>query len=50
MHTIMAGIIGLLLGLAYCYWKQAQTLYNNRGVIGAAGTLIGDAQDLWQKL
>ncbi len=39
LSLIYGTVIGLLLGLAYCYWKQLQLGYDNRGLIGAASDL-----------
>jgi len=45
---ITGAIIGFLLGLIWCYYKQLQTVANNRGLIGAAsdfGTAAGNLYD-----
>lgn len=42
---ILGGIIGLLLGLAWCYWKQIQDVYQNRDLISSGGNLYDAAQD-----
>jgi hypothetical protein len=28
-------LLGFLLGLAYCYWKQIRAVYENRDLIGS---------------
>ena len=47
---IMGVVIGLLLGLAYCYWNQLQSVYQNRGLITSGGNLITDAQNFYGQL
>jgi hypothetical protein len=49
-NTILAAIIGLLAGLAWCYYKQLQTAYNNRGLIGDVSTITTAGQDIWNKI
>ena len=39
---ILGGIIGLLIGLAWCYWRQIQLAYENRDAISATGRLFDD--------
>lgn len=43
--VILAGVIGLLLGLLWCYYKQLQSAYANRNLISSGGNLVGAAQD-----
>ena len=43
-------VIGLLLGLAYCYWKAINAAYQNRDVIGKGVALAGAAQDFYGAL
>lgn len=43
-------VVGLLVGLAFCYWKQLQTVYKNRDVISSGSNLVGDAQDFWSSI
>jgi len=50
LSLIYGTVIGLLLGLAYCYWKQLNQAYQNRGLIGAAGDFQTSAQNLWTQL
>jgi hypothetical protein len=53
MTLIGAGIIGFLLGLVFCFWKQLKSAYDNRETIGAAGdvaTGIAGVQKLWEKI
>lgn len=45
-NLILGGIIGLLLGLAWCYWKQINAAYQNRDAISAASRLYDDVTDL----
>lgn len=54
---IGAAIIGFLVGLVFCFWRQLKTAYDNRETLGAASDVIGGAQQaagglqtLWQKL
>jgi hypothetical protein len=50
MSLIISGIIGLLLGLAYCYWKQIQAAYAARDVIASGATFVGASQDFYSSL
>lgn len=53
MMLVGAAIIGFLLGLVLCYWKQLKTAYDNKDTIGAVGdvaTGLGGVQKLWEKL
>lgn len=43
---ILGGIIGLMIGLAWCYWNQIQAAYRNRDAISAVGNLQQDIGDL----
>lgn len=43
-NIILGGIIGLLLGLAWCYWKQINTVYQNRDLISSGSNLVTDFQ------
>jgi len=47
---ILGGIVGLLLGLAWCYWKQIQTAYQNRGLISSGTDLVSSAQNFWAEV
>lgn len=47
---LLGGVIGLLLGLAWCYWKQINQAYVNRDLISSGSNLIGDAQAFWGQL
>ena len=38
---ITGAIIGFLLGLIWCYYKQLNALNDNRGLIGAGSDLVG---------
>ena len=53
MTIIGAAIIGFLIGLVLCYWKQLKGAYEHRDEISAASdvvTGIGGAKELWEKL
>jgi hypothetical protein len=53
MTLIGAAIIGFLLGLVICYYKQLKNAYDNRELIGAAGdvaTGVQGVQTIWQKI
>jgi hypothetical protein len=41
---IAGAIIGFLLGLIWCYYKQITALANNRGLIGAGSDLVDAGQ------
>jgi hypothetical protein len=43
---VVAAIIGLLLGLLWCYYKQLQAAYDNRNLISSGGNFIAAGQDL----
>ena len=43
-------VIGILLGLGYCYWKQLQEVYAKRDVISSGANLIGAAGDFWSNI
>lgn len=49
-NLILGGIIGLLIGLAWCYWKQIQAVYQNRDLISSGNTLYSDAQNFWSQV
>lgn len=42
---ILGGIIGLLAGLLWCYWKQINAVYENRDLISKGGTAVSSVQD-----
>lgn len=46
----LGGLLGLLLGLAWCYWKQIMLVYNNQGLISSGSSLVGDAQNFYANL
>ena len=46
-NLILGGIIGLLIGLAWCYWKQITAAYQNRDLISSGSNLYSSAQDFW---
>lgn len=53
MVTIGAAIIGFLVGLIFCYWKQLKTIYDNRDTIGQVNKVAeGGAalKELWEKI
>jgi hypothetical protein len=43
-------VVGLLVGLAWCYYKQLQAAYENRNLISSGGNLVGAAQDFWAQV
>lgn len=47
---IISGIIGFLLGLAWCYWKQIRAVYDNRDRIESGIKLANAASDFYEKL
>lgn len=49
-NLILGGIIGLLVGLAWCYWKQIQAAYDNRDLISSGSDLYSSAQNFWMQL
>ena len=53
MMLVGAAVIGFLVGLVLCYYKQLKSAYDNREAIGAAGDIAAGAkgvQTLWDKL
>jgi hypothetical protein len=50
MALIYGTIVGLLLGLAYCYWKSINVAYQNRGLINAGSNVIDDVQNLFSEI
>ncbi len=49
-NLILGGIIGLLLGLAWCYWKQIQAAYQQKDVISSGMDLYSAAQNFWSQV
>lgn len=49
-NLILGGIIGLLLGLAWCYWNQIKAVYQNRSLISSGSNLVSDAQTFYGSL
>jgi hypothetical protein len=45
--AVFGGIVGLLLGLAWCYYRQLQAAYQNRNLISSGGNLVASAQDFY---
>jgi hypothetical protein len=53
MILLGAAIIGFLIGLIVCYWKQLKSVYDHRDEIGAASdvlTGVQGAKELWEKI
>jgi len=48
--AFLGGLVGFLLGLLYCYWKQIQTLYQHKDVIGAGSDLLTASQNFWDQV
>ena len=49
-NIILGGIIGLLIGLAWCYWKQIRAAYDNRDLISSGSDLYSSAQAFYGQL
>lgn len=47
---ILGGIVGLLLGLLVCYWKQLHALYEKRDIISSGSDLVDAAQNFYGEL
>jgi hypothetical protein len=47
---ILSGLVGLALGLLYCYWNSIKTIYQNRDLLSAGSNLVNDAQTFFGKL
>jgi hypothetical protein len=43
-NLILGGVIGLLLGLAWCYWRQINAVYQNKDLLISGSNLATDAQ------
>ena len=51
MSKIIAGaLIGFLLGLIFCYWKQIRQVVDNRGVISKGAAFVGAGEELYNEL
>ena len=49
-NIILGGLIGLMLGLAWCYWKQIQTAYAQKDLLLSGSNLVTDAQTFYGEL
>lgn len=49
-NFILGGLIGLLAGLFFCYYKQIKFAYDNQDVISAAANEVSATQTLLQKV
>ena len=49
-NLVIGAVVGLLIGLLYCYWNQLQKAYQNRDKISSGLNLINAAQDFWEKV
>lgn len=47
---LFGALLGLIAGLAICYWKQLKSAYENRDTIGAAGNIYDSASSIFKKL
>jgi hypothetical protein len=47
---ILGGIVGLLLGLLVCYWKQLHELYAKRDLISSGSNFVDSAQEFYGEL
>ena len=45
LSLIYGTVIGLLLGLAWCYWKQIKVAQQNSGLIQSGSNLYNSASD-----
>lgn len=50
MSLLSGAVIGFLLGLIWCYYKQLKAVSDNRGLIGAATDFGEAAGNLWDHL
>ena len=48
--AVFGAVVGLLLGLAWCYYKQLQAAYANRNLISSGGNLVASAQDFYAQV
>lgn len=47
---LFGALVGLIAGLAICYWKQLKSTYDNRDTIGAASNIYDSASSIFKKL
>ncbi len=47
---ILGGIVGLLLGLIWCYWKQIRAVYDNKNLISTGSDLADAATNFYGEL
>lgn len=47
---IAAGLIGFLLGIIFCYYKQIKMVYQQKDLIGAGSDFITSGQNLYDHL
>jgi hypothetical protein len=48
--AILGGIVGLLLGLLVCYYKQLHAVYEQRNLISSGSDVITSAQNFYGEL
>ncbi len=48
--ALLGGLVGFLLGLLFCYWKQIQAVYQHKDLIGAGSDLISAGQNFWDQV
>jgi hypothetical protein len=49
-NVVMGAVVGFLLGLLWCYYKQLKLAYDNRGLIGAGSDLASAGQNFYDQL
>jgi len=47
---ILGGIVGLLLGLIWCYWKQIRAVYDNKDLISSSSDLLTAGENFYGQL
>lgn len=49
-NLILGGILGLLIGLAWCYWNQIRAAYQNKDLLISGSNLVTDFQNFTGEL
>lgn len=47
---ILGALLGLAIGLVYCYWKAIRAAYDNRGLISSGSNLVDAGKDFANQL
>lgn len=50
LGIIYGTVVGILIGLAYCYWSSLKAAYENKDTLSAANNLFNDASSIYDGL